>query len=72
MAQPKSILTPREEEVAALVATGRTNRQIGRMLGIAEKTAEVHVHNIIGKLGARCRAEVAAWSVARQLTNIQG
>ena len=40
---------------------GRTNRQIGRELGIAEKTTEVHVHHIIGKLGARSRSEVAAW-----------
>jgi non-specific serine/threonine protein kinase len=60
-------LTPRERQVAALVATGRTNRQIGRVLGIAEKTAEVHVHNIMGKLGAHGRAEVAAWAVARGL-----
>jgi non-specific serine/threonine protein kinase len=60
-------LTPRERQVAALVATGRTNRQVGRALGIAEKTAEVHVHNIMGKLGAHGRAEVAAWAVARGL-----
>jgi predicted ATPase/DNA-binding CsgD family transcriptional regulator len=54
-------LTGREREVALLVARGRTNRQIGRALGIAEKTTEVHVHNIIRKLGACSRAEVAAW-----------
>jgi non-specific serine/threonine protein kinase len=64
-------LTRREREVAALVATGRTNRQIGRTLGIAEKTAEVHVHNIMGKLGARSRAEVAAWVVAQGLHDPQ-
>jgi predicted ATPase/DNA-binding CsgD family transcriptional regulator len=60
-------LTRRERQVAALVATGRTNRQIGRALGIAEKTTEVHVHNIMGKLGAHSRAEVAAWAVSRGL-----
>jgi predicted ATPase/DNA-binding CsgD family transcriptional regulator len=60
-AEPVSPLTPRERQVAGLIAAGRTNRQIGRALGIAEKTAEVHVHHIIGKLGARCRSEVAAW-----------
>ncbi len=60
---PRSPLTPREREVAGLVAEGCTNRQIGRALGIAEKTTEVHVHNIIRKLGARSRAEVAVWSV---------
>jgi len=55
--------TPREREVAALVATGRTNRQIGRTLGIAEKTVEVHVRNLLGKLGAHSRAEIASWAV---------
>lgn len=54
-------LTGRERQVANLVRLGRTNRQIGRELGISEKTAEVHVHNIIRKLGAGSRAEIAAW-----------
>jgi non-specific serine/threonine protein kinase len=53
-------LTDRERQVARLVADGSTNRQIGRALGIAEKTTEAHVHNIIRKLGAHNRAEVAA------------
>jgi predicted ATPase/DNA-binding CsgD family transcriptional regulator len=60
-------LTPRERQVAALVASGRTNRQIGRVLGISEKTAEVHLHHVMSKLDARSRAEVAAWAVAQQL-----
>jgi non-specific serine/threonine protein kinase len=60
------LLTRREREVALLVAGGRTNRQTGRALGIAEKTAEVHVHNIIRKLGASSRAEVAAWVARRE------
>jgi DNA-binding NarL/FixJ family response regulator len=50
----------RERQVARLVAGGSTNRQIGQALGIAEKTTEAHVHNIIRKLGAQNRAEVAA------------
>ena len=54
--------------MAALVRRGRTNRQIGRQLGIAEKTAEVHVHNIIRKLGASSRAEIAAWVAADDRT----
>ena len=61
-----SPLTARERQVAELVAAGRTNRQIGRALGIAEKTVEVHVHHVISKLGAQSRTEVAAWVVARQ------
>ena len=58
-------LTPRERQVAALVASGRTNRQIGRVLGISEKTAEVHLHHVMSKLDVRSRAEVAAWAVTQ-------
>lgn len=62
---PAGALTPREHEVARWVRQGRTNRQIGRALGITEKTAEVHVHNILRKLGASSRAEIAAWVAAQ-------
>ena len=61
-------LTPRERQVAALVASGRTNRQIGRVLGISEKTAEVHLHHVMSKLDVRSRAEVAAWAVTQHLS----
>ena len=44
-------LTRREREVLALVAQGRTNRQIADELFISENTAGVHVSNILGKLG---------------------
>jgi DNA-binding CsgD family transcriptional regulator/tetratricopeptide (TPR) repeat protein len=53
-------LTPRESEVLALVAEGRTNRQIGEALFISEKTASVHVSRLLAKLGASNRAEAAA------------
>jgi predicted ATPase/DNA-binding NarL/FixJ family response regulator len=61
-------LTPRERQVATLVASGRTNRQIGRVLGISEKTAEVHLHHVMSKLDVRSRAEVAAWAVTQHLS----
>ncbi len=57
-------LTARQQEVAALVAAGRTNRQIGRDLGISEKTAEIHVRNIMARLGVPSRAGVAVWAVS--------
>ncbi len=60
-------LTARQLEVAALVAAGRTNRQIGRALGITEKTAEVHVRNLMQRLQAPSRAGVAAWATAHGL-----
>jgi DNA-binding CsgD family transcriptional regulator len=53
-------LTPREREVLALVAEGRTNRQIAEVLFISDKTASVHVSNILAKLGVANRAEAAA------------
>jgi len=57
-------LTGRQVEVAALVAAGATNRQIARTLGISEKTAEVHVRNIMERLQTPSRAGIAAWAVA--------
>lgn len=53
-------LTRREGEVLALVATGRTNRQIGERLFITENTASVHVSRILAKLGVAGRGEAAA------------
>jgi class 3 adenylate cyclase/DNA-binding CsgD family transcriptional regulator/tetratricopeptide (TPR) repeat protein len=53
-------LTPRETEVLALVAGGRTNRQIGQALFITEKTASLHVSHILAKLGVAGRGEAAA------------
>jgi DNA-binding CsgD family transcriptional regulator len=53
-------LTPRELEVLALVADGQTNRQIAEALFISDKTASVHVSNILAKLGAANRGQAAA------------
>jgi len=58
-------LTERETEVLDLVAEGRTNRQIGDILFISEKTASVHVTNLLRKLGVASRKEAAEMS--RQL-----
>ena len=58
-------LTPREAEVLALVAAGRTNRQIGEELYVSDKTASVHVSNILRKLGVNSRVDAAA--VAQRL-----
>ncbi|HEY5422421.1 MAG TPA: AAA family ATPase [Ilumatobacteraceae bacterium] len=58
-------LTPREAEVLGLVAAGRTNRQIGEELYVSEKTASVHVSNILRKLGVNTRVDAAA--VAQRL-----
>ncbi len=57
---PLSRLTPREREVLDLLATGATNRAIATSLFITEKTASVHVSNLIAKLGVANRGEAAA------------
>jgi DNA-binding NarL/FixJ family response regulator len=53
-------LTPREREVLGLLAAGATNRAIAGELFITEKTASVHVSNILAKLGAPNRGQAAA------------
>jgi DNA-binding CsgD family transcriptional regulator len=60
-----SPLTPREAEIAELVAEGITNREIAERLVIAVQTAERHVSNILGKLGLTSRSQIAAWFVAQ-------
>ncbi|HEX9373485.1 MAG TPA: LuxR C-terminal-related transcriptional regulator, partial [Roseiflexaceae bacterium] len=49
-------LTAREREVIALIAQGHSNREIAAALVISEKTAQIHVGNILGKLGFSSRA----------------
>lgn len=63
-AQPKAALdlplTPRELEVAHLLATGKTNKEIAGELVIAHRTVDTHVENILTKLDLRSRSQVAA------------
>jgi predicted ATPase/DNA-binding CsgD family transcriptional regulator len=61
-------LTAREREVAALIAQGATSREIAERLVVSERTAEVHVSNILAKLGFTSRAQIAAWAVQAGLT----
>ena len=56
-------LTPREREVAALIAEGKTNREIAVLLVVTERTADTHVQHILNKLGVRSRAQIATWAV---------
>lgn len=65
--EPVDLLTPRESEVLALVAAGRSNREIGAALFVSAKTASVHVSNILAKLSARTRTEAAAIARRRGL-----
>lgn len=60
-------LTRREQEVAALVASGQSNLAIADALVISERTVEAHVRNILGKLRLNSRVQLATWAVAHQI-----
>jgi predicted ATPase/DNA-binding NarL/FixJ family response regulator len=61
-----SALTPREWEIAAMIARGLTNRAIADELVISQATVARHVANILTKLGFGSRAQVAAWMAGRE------
>jgi NarL family two-component system response regulator LiaR len=60
-------LTPREREVLALLARGLANKAIAHELGIAEKTAKIHVSRILHKLGVADRTQAALHAVREGL-----
>jgi DNA-binding NarL/FixJ family response regulator len=57
---PVEYLTPRESHILELVGKGLSNKLIAREAGIEVATVKNHVHNILEKLGVRCRGEAAA------------
>jgi len=62
---PATVLTQREHEVVALLATGLSNREIAAKLFISPATAARHVANILAKLGFSSRSQVAAWAAGQ-------
>lgn len=67
-AGPSPTLTPRERQIAALAATGLTNREIAGKLYLSVRTVEVHVDHVLTKLGFRNRTQLAAWVHEEGLT----
>jgi predicted ATPase/DNA-binding CsgD family transcriptional regulator len=63
---PPSALTPRELEIAALIAAGCSNKAIAAELVISPATVARHVANIMTKLGFRSRAQIAVWATGRK------
>ena len=61
------MLTPRERQVLTLITQGASNRAIADALTIAERTAEIHVSNILSKLGVTSRTQAAAYAVDHHL-----
>ena len=64
-ATPPSSLTSREEQVAAAVASGLSNKAIATELSISPTTVARHVANISAKLGFSSRTQIAAWFADR-------
>jgi DNA-binding NarL/FixJ family response regulator len=69
--KPREPLTPREEEVLQLVASGQTNKQIGQTLVISKGTAKVHVEHIIRKLGVSDRTQAAVQAIAMGVVDFE-
>jgi DNA-binding NarL/FixJ family response regulator len=67
-ARAASPLSPRECEVAALIARAMSNRQIAERLVLSERTVETHVRSILAKLGYATRTEIATWSLRQATT----
>ncbi len=63
-----SALTPRERQVAGLIARGLTNREVAAELVITEGTAANYVQHVLEKLGFHARAQIAAWAAEHGLT----
>jgi len=62
-ARAASPLSPRESEVATMIADAMSNRQIAQQLVLSERTVEAHVRSILAKLGFSRRTEIATWSL---------
>ena len=65
-AQQGPQLTAREREVLELIADGKSNREIAKALGLAEKTVKTHVSNVLMKLGVSDRTQAALWAVRHE------
>ncbi len=65
-------LTQREREVLELIADGMTNRQIGEVLDLAEKTVKNYVSGLLRKLGMERRTQAAVFGAEHRATEHQG
>ena len=60
------VLTPREMEIARMVAEGLTSREIAEAMHISSRTADNHVQHILDKLALRSRSQIATWVAQRR------
>jgi DNA-binding NarL/FixJ family response regulator len=61
-------LTPRQRQVAALIAQGKSNREIAEELVVTLNTVEAHIKRIFARLGVSSRVQIATWAVEKGLT----
>jgi DNA-binding NarL/FixJ family response regulator len=62
--RPEQTLTERELEILALVASGRSNSEVARLLWVSQATVKLHLSHVYGKLGVSNRTAAAAWAHA--------
>jgi len=60
-------LTARERNIVAMIATGHSNKEIGRELSISERTVKHHLTSIFGKLGISTRLQLGTFAAAHRL-----
>jgi DNA-binding NarL/FixJ family response regulator len=60
--RPEDVMSPREVEVLRLVTKGLANKQIGRALGISERTVKAHLGRVFRELGVGDRTSAALWA----------
>jgi NarL family two-component system response regulator LiaR len=70
--QPLDVLSPRERDVLAGLARGRSNRQIARALGVGEETVKSHVSSILAKLNLADRTQAAIFGLQQGLVPLDG
>jgi NarL family two-component system response regulator LiaR len=71
-ARPLDVLSPRERDVLAGLARGRSNRQIARALGVGEETVKSHVSSILAKLNLADRTQAAIFGLQQGLVPLDG
>ena len=71
-AGPLDVLSPRERDVLAGLARGRSNRQIARALGVGEETVKSHVSSILAKLQLADRTQAAIFGLQQGLVPLDG
>ncbi|WP_256199413.1 response regulator transcription factor [Verrucomicrobium spinosum] len=62
--------SPREREVLAQMAKGRSNKEIASVLGLSEETVKRHVSNVLEKLGAQDRTQAVTEAIRRGLLEV--